>query len=487
MSVSRQPPPEINSLNYTKINEEKRAQEQTAIAEAAAAGTRQTFVTTLNTLIPSLTAAFAAARANPQQYIQQAAVAVPAVAAPVGVFQAIRAAPPPAAPITVANAERKDIKRTLAPWGVVYTFIQILTRGVQKELDHVFDAARFRKLMYAIPDELKDESLNEHALAERADQTIPILRNHLLDILPRCMSDLNWVIEKTFFSVRNVMHPSASITLFDLLANETTCSEFAALCFLVYQDIAVDSGRKYAPANVTVSTNEAKNKLLAGFAALPGAPPRNALEMVAFVVPPKQAQFLEEGLANRLVRQYFAAADEEKYNASDFNEPNVSTFLALDYDTPYYKQPLLGYFLRLLNQAIGRRVDTDVFIEEATDLNPSFKQTYIGDLAGPAAITLRRVVMELFEMLDARTDVTLGATFPRHVPRNESLLMRVLDWLCTERSRCIQGVRLISLTYLSRDRIADRQSAAIEPVIVRKMLTSVEHTRRWFVEERAFG
>ena len=382
------------------------------------------------------------------------------------------------------------------PWSVVPKFLSLLVRSLNLDYTSVFCTADFVRRVRRVSKSLirKDPIRTAPQTAEDLQTNPPLtisdeatlskyLRSNVLNLISACSLGVSWCVEKASM----ILRAKARLNVFDVLQNDVSTTNFVTLCKFVLNDARVNARRKFSPPNVLQFQESEKQTCIQYFINLKGtAPPQNiSRELSVFSVNKPNARRVaafsdKEKIANLLETLKTRGVDFEKLYRRNPDEIGRVFEAAIDIfpmdptlGTPHYTDPMYGYFIRLVDEAtsrgLGYETDSyDIAFEEIHPINflaMGFLETYINDRLGPAANCMR---IALFAVAAA-------------TGREKQTWNQVLVWCIQDRDRLVQFVELVAL-HRNLDRVVDRTSAALEPVVARRMETSIKTILAWFQE-----
>jgi len=397
---------------------------------------------------------------------------------------------PPNAP--VRELDPLTAPKCPPPWGPVVKFIYLLIRSLQLNYNDVFQTAYFRSYIRTISIQLA----RKHKIAQTADQIfnptpqmIEIIREwlkrHLMDLLPRFVTAINWCIEKVFLCIQSEMKQKAadvltSIDLYIILSNQQACTIFTQLCCYAYNDAKMYSGHKYKPANVHLHDEGRKIELMEYFTTLKTIPSADVEEsttyahnftnmrMLSYIPDVSQDPRYVSRLSKNMERLHLTK--DPRVQPGSLTHILITLPPALNRTSELFQYHLYGYFIRLINQACCRAPQSqmDIIMEEvvADTSQPGYVEAHIQDMLGEASNSMRLAMTAIQNII------------PKHILVRKSWF-DTFEWLVTDRSRCIQFVQLIAV-YRNIDKVSNRVSASIDPGVVRTMDATRIGILRWF-------
>jgi hypothetical protein len=314
------------------------------------------------------------------------------------------------------------------------------------------------------------------------------LRDHLLDIMPMFLKTLNWCIEKTYFSIREHVHETVELSLFDILENEQATIEFVHLCFYVFTDTKYNSGVAFTTAEMLLLEEKMKAKSMIYFMKLKDAPVKNKSGKDAIVVTKKHVENFkkkEETMKKHNEKWYIDSFIDMLFVKMQDNpwvfKHEVIMHPYLAYLNPRLLRPvsITGYFLRLLNQALHRKSHVDWFNEE---LIPHillsvrrdnglecdvYLQKHVVDKAGDASAALRAALIEVAPCRATETG------------KDDADWYAVLEWVLLDRKRMVRLIDLVVCRTIAM-RSVQRKMPTILPTLMRRMELTAVDALLWF-------
>lgn len=382
------------------------------------------------------------------------------------------------------------------PWSVVPKFASLLIRSLGLDYTAVFCTGDFVRrvrrvsltLIQQDPIKTSVEKMSDqqrHPILSAADHAIlrEYLKKNTLNLIASTLLGVCWCVEKAAMIVR----AKARIDIFEILLNDVATTVFVNLCKHIFNDARINSRRKYSPVNVLQYEEAEKQSSINFFVKLDGVPPaenvsrelsvfavnkQNARRVAAFADDQKTTE-LVESLKTRGV-DFDKLGRRGSIQLGNWFETAIDGFpMDPTLGTPHYTDPMYGYFIRLVDEAsargLGYETDSyDIALEEILPihfLRMGFLETYINDRLGPAANCLR---MSL-------------ATIASATGHGDKTWDAVLLWCIQDRDRLIQLVELTAI-HRNLDRVIDRSSAALDPVVARRMDGSMHAIVGWFRE-----
>lgn len=380
----------------------------------------------------------------------------------------------------------------LFPWSVVPRFVNLLTRSLNVDLVSVFCTEDFvQRVTHAhhsfgstLPIQ-PIKSLHDRLSDDEERKALAYLKTDVLNLVAATCLQISWCVEKAALIVRK----KARLSVFDVLCNDACTTRFAALCKFVFIDAAVNARRKHAPANVLLFMEREKQSCIDFFVDFQGMPPKNTFSKVPFLMAVNKknaervAAFSDPTKTQALARSLQPhGIDFEIFirdNPGDLRLVFETCIAAFPMDptegSAHFTDPMYGYCLRLIDEATSRGLGYDpatydLALEEFISfhfLTTHRLDTHVQEKLGPAALSLQKAML-------AVAAVTARAT--QAFAWNE-----LLRWCVTDRDRLVQFVELVAILR-NFDRVADRTSAALEPVVARRMERSRQAILAWFQE-----